>query len=110
MDDVTPSATLIPAQPVTTVTNPAAPFPPADPLPAFVPPAVTDPVSKLDFLPVDDRAGDIPTLADHGLDRTLRDERRLSDNRHSITLLRRRHSAPARVSPEWPSDPAGEAP
>ena len=50
----TPPLTLIPAQPVTTVTNSAAPFPPADPLPAFVPPSVMDPVSNLDFLPVDD--------------------------------------------------------
>ena len=54
MVDATPSATPIPAQPVATVTNPAAPFPPADPLPVFVPPSVTDPVSNLDFLPVDD--------------------------------------------------------
>ena len=54
MDDVTPSAALIPAQPVATETNPAAPFPPADSLPVFVPPSVTDPVSNLDFLPVDD--------------------------------------------------------
>ena len=54
MDDATPSATPMPAQPVDTVTSTEAPFPPADPLPAFVPPAVTDPVSNLDFLPVDD--------------------------------------------------------
>ena len=54
MNDATPSATLIPAQPVVTVTNPAAPFPPAGTLPDFVPPSVTDPVSNLDFLPVDD--------------------------------------------------------
>ena len=54
MDDVTPSSALIPAQPVATATNPAAPFPPADSLPVFVPPSVTDPVSNLDFLPVDD--------------------------------------------------------
>ena len=54
MVDASPSATPIPAQPVATVTNPAAPFPPADPLPVFVPPSVTDPVSNLDFLPVDD--------------------------------------------------------
>ena len=54
MDDVTPSAALIPAQPVATETNPAAPFPPADSSPVFVPPSVTDPVSNLDFLPVDD--------------------------------------------------------
>ena len=42
------------APPVATVTNPEAPFPPADALPVFVPPSVTDPVSNLDFLPVDD--------------------------------------------------------
>ena len=44
----------MPAQPVATVTSTAAPFPPADPLPVFVPPSVMDPVSNLDFLPVDD--------------------------------------------------------
>ena len=54
MVDATPSSTPVPAQPVATVTNPEAPFPPADPLPAFVPPSVMDPVSNLDFLPVDD--------------------------------------------------------
>ena len=55
MDDATPSATRIPAQPVATVTSIEAPFPPPDPLLAvFVPPAVTDPVSNLGFLPVDD--------------------------------------------------------
>ena len=52
--DATLSATPMPAPPVATVTNPDAPFPPTDPLPAFVPPSVTDPVSNLDFLPVDD--------------------------------------------------------
>ena len=36
------------------MTNPEAPFPPADPLPYGVAPAVTDPVSNPDFLPVDD--------------------------------------------------------
>ena len=35
------------------MTSTEAPFPPADPLPVFVPPSVTDPVSSLDFLPVD---------------------------------------------------------
>ena len=56
MDDATPSATPMPAEPVATVTSPEAPFPPADPLPHAVGPAVpvTDPVSNLDFLPVDD--------------------------------------------------------
>ena len=54
MDDATPSATPMPAQPVDTVTSTEAPFPPADPLPGFVPPSVTDPVSNLDFPPVDD--------------------------------------------------------
>ena len=55
MVDTTASATPMPAQPVATVTNPEAPFPPAaPPLPVFVPPVVTDPVSNLDFLPVDD--------------------------------------------------------
>ena len=43
MDDATPSATLIPAPPVATVTSTEAPSPPVDPLPVFVPPAVTDP-------------------------------------------------------------------
>ena len=54
MADATLSATPMPAPPVATATNPAAPFPPADPLPAFVPPSVMDPGSNLDFLPVDD--------------------------------------------------------
>ena len=54
MHDATPSATPMPAQPVATVTSTEAPFPPADPLPVFVPPSVTDPVSNLDFLPFDD--------------------------------------------------------
>ena len=55
MTDTPPSATPMPVPPVATVTNPAAPFPPAaPPLPVFVPPSVMDPVSNLDFLPVDD--------------------------------------------------------
>ena len=54
MDDATPPATPMPAQPVATVTSTEAPFPPADPLPHAVAPAVTDPVSNLDFLPVGD--------------------------------------------------------
>ena len=54
MIDATPSATPMPAQPVATATSTEAPFPPPDPLPVFVPPAVTDPVSNLDFPPVDD--------------------------------------------------------
>ena len=53
MDDATPPATPMPEQPLATATNPAAPFPPADSQPVFVPPSVTDPVSNLDFLPVD---------------------------------------------------------
>ena len=45
----------MPVPPGATVTNLEAPFPPADPpLPVFVPPSVMDPVSNLDFLPVDD--------------------------------------------------------
>ena len=45
----------MPVPPVATVTNPSAPFPPADSLLSlFEPPSVTDPVSNLDFLPVDD--------------------------------------------------------
>ena len=36
------------------MTSTEAPFSPADPLHVFVPPSVTDPVSNLDFLPVDD--------------------------------------------------------
>ena len=45
----------MPVPPVGTVTSTEAPFPPAaPPLPVFVPPSVMDPVSNLDFLPVDD--------------------------------------------------------
>ena len=46
----------MPAQPVATATSPEAPFPPADPLPHAVAPAVTVtvPMSNPDFLPVDD--------------------------------------------------------
>ena len=54
MIDSTPSATPMPTQPEATVTNPEAPFPPAGPLPYGVAPAVTDPGSNPDFLPVDD--------------------------------------------------------
>ena len=55
MDDATPPATPMPVPPVDTVTNTGAlPPPAAPPLPVFVPPSVTDPVSNLDFLPVDD--------------------------------------------------------
>ena len=54
MIDATRSATPMPAQPEATVTHPEAPFPPADPLPYGVAPAVTDPASNPDFLPVDD--------------------------------------------------------
>ena len=54
MVEATPSVTPMPAQPVATVTNPEAPFPSADPPPHGVPPPVTDPVSNLDFPPVDD--------------------------------------------------------
>ena len=54
MIDATPSATPMPEQPVATATNPAAPFPPIDSQPVFVPPSVMDPVSNLDFPPVDD--------------------------------------------------------
>ena len=55
MTDPTPSVTPMPVPPAATVTNLEAPFPPADPpLPVFVPPAVMDPASNLDFLPVDD--------------------------------------------------------
>ena len=54
MTDTPPFATPTPVQPAATVTSAEARFPPSDPLPAFVPPAVTDPVSNLDFLPVDD--------------------------------------------------------
>ena len=54
MDDASPSATPMPGQPLATGTNPAAPFPPVDSQPVFVPPSVMDPVSNLDFLPVDD--------------------------------------------------------
>ena len=44
----------MPVPPMATVTSTEAPFPSAVPLPVFVPPSVTDPVSNLDFLPVDD--------------------------------------------------------
>ena len=54
MIDATPSATPMPVPPVTTVTSTQAPFPPLDPLPHAVGPAVTEPVSCPDFLPVDD--------------------------------------------------------
>ena len=54
MIDDLPSATPMPAQPLATATNPVAPFPPVDSSPDFVPPSVMDPVSNLDFLPVDD--------------------------------------------------------
>ena len=56
MIDTHPCATPTPAQPVATVTSTAALPPPPAPLPHAVGPAVpvTDPVSNLDFLPVDD--------------------------------------------------------
>ena len=55
MDDATPSATQMPVPPMTTVTGTEAPFSPAaPPLHVFVAPSVMDPVSNLDFLPVDD--------------------------------------------------------
>ena len=54
MIDATPSATPMPAHPLATVASTEAPFPPADPLSVFVPQSVTDPISNLDFLPVDD--------------------------------------------------------
>ena len=54
MTGTPPFATPTPVQPAATVTSAEARFPPSDPLPAFVPPAVTDPVSNLDFLPVGD--------------------------------------------------------
>ena len=54
MIDDPASATPMPKQPVAAATNPAAPWPPADSLPVFAPPSVMDPVSNLDFLPVDD--------------------------------------------------------
>ena len=54
MIDTPPSAPPMPAQPVASAASTEAPSPPADPLPVFVPPSVTDPVSNLDFLPVDD--------------------------------------------------------
>ena len=54
MIDIPPPANPMPAPPVAAVQNPAAPFPPVNSSPVFVPPSVTDPVSNLDFLPVDD--------------------------------------------------------
>ena len=54
MIDTPPSANPMPVPPVAAAQNPAAPFPPADSRPVFVPPSVMDPVSNLDFLPVDD--------------------------------------------------------
>ena len=56
MIDTHPCATPTPAQPVATVTSTAAFPPPPDPLPHAVGSAVTvtDPVSNLDFLPIDD--------------------------------------------------------
>ena len=54
MTDAPSSATPMPGQPLATVTNPTAPFPPVDSQPVSVPPSLMDPVSNLDFLPVDD--------------------------------------------------------
>ena len=54
MIDATPSATPMPAQPVATVTSAEALPPSPDPLPHAVAPAAADPVSNLDFPPVDD--------------------------------------------------------
>ena len=54
MIDTPPSANPMPVPPVAAVQNPAAPFPPVNSSPVFEPPSVTDPVSNLDFLPVDD--------------------------------------------------------
>ena len=56
MIDTHPCATPMPAQPGATVTSSEALPPPPGPLPHAVAPAVTvtDPVSNLDFLPVDD--------------------------------------------------------
>ena len=54
MIDATPCATPMPAQPAATVTDPEALAPPPAPLPPVAAPAVTDPVSNLDFPPVDD--------------------------------------------------------
>ena len=54
MIDTHPCATPTPAQPVATVTGSEAVPPPPAPLPHAVAPSVTDPVSNLDFLPVDD--------------------------------------------------------
>ena len=54
MVDATPSATPMPAQPVATVTSIEALTPLPAPLPHAVAPSFTDPVSNLDFLPVDD--------------------------------------------------------
>ena len=54
MTGTPPFATPTPVQPAATVTSAEARFPPSDPLPVFVPPAVIDPVSNFDFLPVDD--------------------------------------------------------
>ena len=56
MIDTPPPATPMPAQPVATVTNTEALPPPPAPLAHAVGPAVpvSDPVSNLDFLPVDD--------------------------------------------------------
>ena len=54
MIDALPSATPMPVPPMASVTSTQAPSPPAVPLPVFVPPSVTDPVSNLDFPPVGD--------------------------------------------------------
>ena len=56
MIDTHPCATPVPAQPVATATSTEVLPPPPDPLPHAVAPAVTvtDPISNLDFLPVDD--------------------------------------------------------
>ena len=54
MIDATRFATPMPEQPLATMTSTRAPISPADPLPVFVTPSATDPVSNHDFLPVDD--------------------------------------------------------
>ena len=119
MIDDPPSATPMPKQPVAAATNPAAPWPPADSLPVFVPPSVMDPVSNLDFLPVDDafalefRSESIEQLV--GGDALRRgeserieagrseDERRRTSPGVTVCACRARStSTPATHAPRWP--------
>ena len=116
MDDAAPSATPMPEQPVAAVTNPEAPSPPAaPPLPVFMPPSVTDPVSNLDFLPVDDafalelRSETIEQLVGGDALRRGVSERIEAGRSHTNA----EPASPERISPTtstWPSNASTEQP